>query len=88
MDFVDAHARMVKDLYLSIEQRSNKNHSDSPEYDIQQIIADFYEGGLKNTIYSVKREREGKFDIVIYKEKKHLYITKLRLTLKVMKKYE
>ena len=70
MDLIDAHARMVKDLYLTIEKRSNKNYSDSPEYDIQQMVSDFYEEWLKNTEYSVKREKEGRFDVVIYKEDK------------------
>lgn len=70
MDLSDAHARMIKDLYLTIEKRSNRNHSDSPEYDIQQMISDFYEDWFRNTKYSVKREKEGKFDIVVYEKNK------------------
>lgn len=70
MNISDAHERVVVDLYHSMEKRANRNLAESPEYDIQQMVSDFYQDWLRNTEYSVEREREGKFDIVVYRKKK------------------
>lgn len=62
----NAHSTMVRDLYLSIEKRLNRKLAASPEYDIQQIVSDFYQDWLRNKDWKVQRERAGKVDIVLY----------------------
>ncbi len=62
----DAHSRMVKDLFLSVEKNFNRKHSAPPEYDLQNMIVSFYEDWFRNTKYRVARECEGKVDVVIY----------------------
>jgi len=66
MNMTDAHSRMVKDLFLSVERNYNRKHSAPPEYDLQQMIVSFYEDWFRNTNYKVARECEGKVDVVIY----------------------
>ena len=68
MDLTDAHSRMVRDLYLDAERKANRNMADPPEYDLQQSISDFYQDWLRNTEYTVARERGGKVDVLIYRK--------------------
>jgi len=67
MDLTSAHAKMVRDLYLESEKRANRDLSDSPEYDTQKVISDFYEDWFRNTEYEVRRECAGKVDVVVFK---------------------
>lgn len=53
-----------------MELACNRMREESPEYDVQQRVAAFYEDWLRNTGYSVKREKEGRFDIVVYQKRK------------------
>jgi hypothetical protein len=48
--------------------RANKKMSKQPEYDVQKIVADFLEDWLRNTEFIVRREREGKVDVVIFRD--------------------
>ena len=74
MDLTDAHSRIVRDLYLVVERDVNRNKSDPPEYDLQKTISDFYQEWLRNTSYTVQRERGGKVDLVLYKSgREHTY---------------
>jgi len=66
MDLTDAHARMVTDVHLIMEQRANRNRGASSEYDVQELVADFYDDWFRNTRYSVERERSGKVDVVVF----------------------
>lgn len=68
IDLTDAHARMVTDVHLVMEQRANRNRNASPEYDVQQLIADFYEDWFRNTRYAVNREKSGKVDVVVFRD--------------------
>jgi hypothetical protein len=68
--FSDDHSTMVRDLYLSIEKRLNRKLKDSPEYDVQQMVSDFYQDWFRNTAWRVERERAGKVDIVLFESDK------------------
>lgn len=78
VDLGDAHSTMVRDLYLSIERRLNRRQADSPEYDIQQIVSDFFQDWFRNTTLSVERERFGKTDIVIFDNDKELLLYEIK----------
>jgi hypothetical protein len=86
IDLADAHSRMVRDLFLTIERRLNRKHADSPEYDIQQYVSDFYQDWFRNTNLAVERERSGKTDIVIFDNGKERLLYEIKTYFKKNKK--
>jgi len=67
IEWNDIHNRMTRNVWLNTELLINNDIFDICEYDIQAFMFNFFKSRFVNSGYNVKREREGKFDCVVYK---------------------
>lgn len=66
MKVTEVHERMVRNVWLEIELKLNKNIREISEYDVQNDMFLAFEASLKNTGAYPRRERAGKVDCVLY----------------------
>ncbi len=70
MDFIDLHARMIRDIFLRVEIMLNDGIDELAEYDIQAFMFLFFRRTLVNTGFQARRESNGKVDCVLIENQK------------------
>lgn len=78
MDWNDIHHKMTRNVFLNIELLLNDGIGDISEYDVQSFMFMYLKRVLQNTTMDIKREKEGKFDCVIYDASRAKYYYEIK----------
>ena len=85
---LDLQERIMREIVLHIELLLNNKRKDISEYQIQEIILNFLHNNLDKSIFTVTKEKFGKYDIVIEKNDKPLLLFELKTFVKDKEKLQ